>query len=449
MEHETSKTQQQKHHTMGRTRSRQSEIGEVVMTQPPNDKRPKHQVRKWYATACNWLKKQQLFMFIAIWAVFAMAIVFGLCRWFLGSWLWKLNPHITSVLDVVRISLTIVGGIGAVGYLVIKYQERQASQREEQRTKDQLDRRRFNEAISLFGSENAITRMAGVHALIEVGNRYSSLRQEIVNLLCGYLRSKRIDDNACESILLDLLHAVLSGASGVRWRDDLFLDLHGAECAERLYLSDCTLRGINLNNAIFNNDFVLNNVTMNKAFSCRHTQFMETLSLQGCTFQSGADFSYTHVVKATVIQHTTFNSPNMENEREMRTSDGSLFKTHKEYPVDAVGAEFLGWFLMKTVVFNTDCLLMYPANHSFYDGRQRRPSRFGTVPQSEPEKPFAWISNFSIQQVTFNETLLVDELDPIYLSDETSKVTISRKDVKDYLDNYIEKGLQESGSRTP
>ena len=119
----------------------------------------KHKSRrnKWEDASLG--EKLTLLGFIALWVFLAAVTFIGICYGFLGSMIWDLHPETKNILEVVRISLTIVGGIGAVGYLVIKYQERQAGLREERRTVNQLDRRRFGEAIALFGSENTITRM--------------------------------------------------------------------------------------------------------------------------------------------------------------------------------------------------------------------------------------------------------------------------------------------------
>ena len=387
----------------------------------------------------SWFDKRKLFIFIVLWAVLAMAAFLGICHWLLGSSVWNLPHHSTNILEVVRVSLTLVGGIGAVGYLVIKYQERQAGRREELRTEGQLDRHRFSKAIELFGSENAITRMAGVHALIKVGNADPSLQQEIINLLCGYLRSKRDQDNVCESHILKLLHGALSGYFGVEWRDDLFLDLHGAECVENFYLSGCTLRGMNLEGATFDGGFTLDNITISGTFQCSRAHFNKYLNLRGCTFEEGADFSGIHVSEATLIERTKFNSQDKEEEQNILTKTGSPFKTHKEQWVDLAGAEFLGWLDLKHVEFNTDCLLAAPANFDYFMGKPGTPATFGTSQKEGAESSVSLPTNFSAEEVTFNEILLVDGVNPMFLSYMGSSVTISRKDVEDYIDEYIKR----------
>ncbi|WP_123645322.1 hypothetical protein [Bifidobacterium mongoliense] len=399
----------------------------------------KHKSRrnKWEDASLG--EKLTLLGFIALWVFLAAVTFIGICYGFLGSMIWDLHPETKNILEVVRISLTIVGGIGAVGYLVIKYQERQAGLREERRTVNQLDRRRFGEAIALFGSENTITRMAGVHALIEVGNADPSLQQEIINLLCGYLRSKRDQDNVCESHILKLLHGALSGYFGVEWRDDLFLDLHGAECVENFYLSDCTILGMNLNGATFNSGFTLDNITISGTFQCSRAHFNKYLNLRGCTFEEGADFSGIHVSEATLIERTKFNSQDKEEEQNILTKTGSPFKTHKEQWVDLAGAEFLGWLDLKHVEFNTDCLLAAPANFDYFMGKPGTPATFGTSQKEGAESSVSLPINFSAEEVTFNEILLVDGVNPMFLSYMGSSVTISRKDVEDYIDEYIKR----------
>lgn len=399
----------------------------------------KHKSRrnKWEDASLG--EKLTLLGFIALW-VFSAAVTFiGICYGFLGSMIWDLHPETKNILELVGISLTIVGGIGAVGYLVIKHQERQAGLREERRTVNQLDRRRFGEAIALFGSENTITRMAGVHALIEVGNADPSLQQEIINLLCGYLRSKRTQDNVCESHIINLLHGTLSGHLDVRWRDDLFLDLHGAECIESFYLSDCTILGMNLNGATFNSGFTLDNITMSGTFQCSRAHFNKFIFLLGCTFEAGANFSGVHVSMNTVMEHTTFNSQDTENERALRTTTISRFKTSKEHPVDLAGAELLGLLCLDNVVFNTDCLLTIPTNILYADARPRTPATFGMTQKEGPEGSLPSSARFSVNDVIFNEILCVDGVNTNFLNIMRSHVTISREDVKDYINSYIER----------
>lgn len=144
--------------------------------------------------------KDSLFGAIAIWAVLGI-IAFVLAMWGLGRvpvWQLKLDPE-KQAESIVKIALTLVGGVGAVAYLVIKYQERQQAgrdeeraKREEDREKDRLVNTKMQDAVDQLGSDRASTRIAGVYALTDVADTCGGgYRQRVVDILCGYLRSDR------------------------------------------------------------------------------------------------------------------------------------------------------------------------------------------------------------------------------------------------------------------
>ena len=141
----------------------------------------------------EWMGGLPLFAAIAIWAVLGI-IAFLLAMWWLGRvpfWQLKLDPE-KQAENIVKIALTLVGGVGAVAYLVIKYQERQQAGRAEKREKDRTVDTKVQDAINQLGSDKASTRIAGVYALTDIADRYKdSYRQRVVDILCGYLRSDR------------------------------------------------------------------------------------------------------------------------------------------------------------------------------------------------------------------------------------------------------------------
>ena len=141
----------------------------------------------------EWMGGLPLFAAIAIWAVLGI-IAFLLAMCWLGRvpfWQLKLDPR-KQAENIVKIALTLVGGVGAVAYLVIKYQERQQAGRTEKREKDRTVDTKVQDAINQLGSDKASTRIAGVYALTDIADRYKdSYRQRVVDILCGYLRSDR------------------------------------------------------------------------------------------------------------------------------------------------------------------------------------------------------------------------------------------------------------------
>jgi len=229
-------------------------------------------------------------------------------------WQLKLDSE-TQAESIVKIALTLVGGVGAVAYLVIKYQERQQAgrdeeraKREEDREKDRLVNTKMQDAVDQLGSDRASTRIAGVYALTDVADTCGGgYRQRVVNILCGYLRSDRETyllgadgkpatdqprpgdaDKAVESTIFSVMRDHLrkerrndkTGEPIVRqavdddqlWCDCAF-DLHGATFHEAVDLTYST-------------------------FECvpcfRGTKFERRANFRGATFAGDADFHETY-----------------------------------------------------------------------------------------------------------------------------------------------------------
>ena len=269
-------------------------------------------LRLLWRPAKEWMGKLPLFVAIAIWAVLGI-IAFLLAMWWLGRvpfWQLKLDPW-KHAENIVKIALTLVGGVGAVAYLVIKYQERQQAGRAEKREKDRLVDTKVQDAINQLGSDKASTRIAGVYALTDIADRYKGgYRQRVVDILCGYLRSDRssyapdrsrqpvwdasghlvesaASDEAVESTILSVMRDRLrkerkddkTGETIVQTVDDDQLwcactfDLHGATFHEAVDLTDST-------------------------FECvpnfRGTKFERDADFHGAHFTGGADFREAH-----------------------------------------------------------------------------------------------------------------------------------------------------------
>ena len=101
---------------------------------------------------------------------------------------WVVGPDVNP-LDRVKVTLTTIGGVGAVGYLVIKYRERASQERNEASEK-------LIQAVEQLGSQSPQVRIAGVYALADVADKYQDhYRQRVVDILCGYLRTDRLPEN--------------------------------------------------------------------------------------------------------------------------------------------------------------------------------------------------------------------------------------------------------------
>ena len=138
---------------------------------------------------------RSLFCTIIYWIIVAIA-AFTFLGWTWGHgtgwsrlWTnWVAGPDVNP-LDRVKVTLTTIGGVGAVGYLVIKYRERSSQERNEASEK-------LIQAVEQLGSQSPQVRIAGVYALADVADKYQDhYRQRVVDILCGYLRTDRLPEN--------------------------------------------------------------------------------------------------------------------------------------------------------------------------------------------------------------------------------------------------------------
>lgn len=236
--------------------------------------------------------------------------------------------------NIVKIALTLVGGVGAVAYLVIKYQERQQAGRAEKREKDRTIDTKVQDAINQLGSDKASTRIAGVYALTDIADRYKdSYRQRVVDILCGYLRSDRssyapdrsrqpvwdasghfvesvASDEAVESTILSVMHDRLrkerkdeTGETIVRQTvddDQLWcactFDLHEATFHEAVDLTDSTFECVPC----------FRGTKFERRANFGGAHFAGYADFRGAHFAGYADFGGAHFAGGAVFVDATF-----------------------------------------------------------------------------------------------------------------------------------------------
>ena len=261
-----------------------------------------------------------LFGVILVWVVLAL-VVFTVLGWLWGEgplWSWqrwltnwrgagaKANP-----LDVVKVSLTTIGGIGGTGYLVIKYRERASAERADAE-------QRLLSGVQQLGSGSPQVRIAGVYSLADVADTYrGEYRQRVVSILCGYLRTQRGEwrtivneqegpeqsskekvyvshDGAVESTVLEVLvrhlrkrcektkhrEAVTQLVEDDQLWCDCTIDLHDAVLTE---IAD--FRG-----AAFNHDADFRGAAFNHDANFWGAAFNHDANFQGATFNHDANF---------------------------------------------------------------------------------------------------------------------------------------------------------------
>ncbi len=300
-----------------------------------------------------------LFGVILVWVVLAL-VMFTVLGWLWGEgplWSWqrwltnwrgagaKANP-----LDVVKVSLTTIGGIGGTGYLVIKYRERTSAERADAE-------QRLLSGVQQLGSGSPQVRIAGVYSLADVADTYrGEYRQRVVSILCGYLRTQRGEwrtivneqegpeqsskekvyvshDGAVESTVLEVLvrhlrkrckktkhrEAVTQLVEDDQLWCDCTIDLHDAVLTEianfggATFTNDANFRDAtftndaNFRDATFNRDAIFRGATFNRDANFRDATFTNDANFGGATFNHVANFRDATFTNDANFRGATFN----------------------------------------------------------------------------------------------------------------------------------------------
>ena len=254
----------------------------------------------------NKSNSKPLFWVIALWVLISIVAYTALSAlWGEGGGAkrlltgWTMDAKASS-LERIKTTLTAIGGIGAVAYLVIKFRERSASEN------GAADEKLLN-AVRQLGSTSPQVRIAGVYALADVADTYKgSYNQRVVDILCGYLRTNRLlkkpdgttlyandadgnpdpshplsADGATESTILSTLtdHLRSSNSKNLSYNTTLkgpwsecTIDIHSATIVEKLDLSGCHIKSFFANHTVFIGSTIFDN--------CRfleHAQFTDAI----------------------------------------------------------------------------------------------------------------------------------------------------------------------------
>mgnify|MGYP000881776847 FL=1 len=291
------------------------------------------------------LNQLSLFKTILLWvALSIVAYTLLSALWGYGSgWNrlfsgWRINAP-DEPLNRIKVTLTALGGIGAVGYLVIKYRERSALERGE--ADEKLVR-----AVQQLGDSSAQVRIAGVYALADVADTYGGpYPQRVVDVLCGYLRTHRTNnshnrtkqptkadakklgmryfvnvDNAVESTILSTLANHLKSTTNEvdstknhpgAW-SHCIIDLSGAKLTEFVDFSGVTIKKINCQEVrfertpSFHGTTFMGEATFREAIFPQNTSFRNTIFRQYATFRGATFQKYTNFSDATFIKDASF-----------------------------------------------------------------------------------------------------------------------------------------------
>ena len=306
-----------------------------------------------------------LFGVILVWVVLAL-VVFTVLGWLWGEGpLWSWQRWLTNwrgagagagSLDLVKVSLTTIGGIGGTGYLVIKYRERASAERAERDAEQNRAEQRLLSGVQQLGSGSPQVRIAGVYSLADVADTHrGEYRQRVVSILCGYLRTQRGEwrtivseqdgpeqsseekvyvshDGAVESTVLEVLvrhlrkrcektkhrEAVTQLVEDDQLWCDCTIDLHDAVLTEiadfrgATFTNDADFRGATFTNnahfqgATFNRVANFQGATFNRVAGFWGATFNRA-NFQGATFTNAANFQGATFTNAADFWDATFN----------------------------------------------------------------------------------------------------------------------------------------------
>ena len=283
-------------------------------------------LRLFWRPTKEWMGGLPLFVAIAIWAVLGIG-AFLLAMWWLGRvpfWQLKLDPK-ENAESIVKIALTLVGGVGAVAYLVIKYRERQQAGRDEERERDRFINAKMQQAVDQLGSDKASTRIAGVHALTDIADntRIGDYRQHVVDILCGYLRSDRTEyalDEFGNTVKDDFGHLVKSGDSDKVVESTIIAVMRDHLRKERKDANKWPVRQVVRNELLWCSCvFDLHGATFHEDVDLTGAAFDRASDFHGIKFEGDADFhsaaftGYADFNSATFKNKVDFNSATFKN----------------------------------------------------------------------------------------------------------------------------------------
>ncbi|MEV0676850.1 pentapeptide repeat-containing protein [Actinosynnema sp. NPDC050436] len=209
-----------------------------------------------------------------------------------------------ELLDLLKIGLAVVGGLGAVVALAVAYRKQQVSEaahvmatRQDEREATKYLNERYGKAAEQLGHDSFAVRLAGVHAMVGLANDWPEQRQTCVDVLCGYLRTPYPRDDRTER---EVRQAIITTLLDQDWRSrELKLDFQGAEF-ENLNLAHRVFTGrFTFDNATFHGDLTdfryarfRGEVTFRDArFTSRLTSFSEITATKAKLDLRGAEFS--------------------------------------------------------------------------------------------------------------------------------------------------------------
>ncbi|MGW0891787.1 pentapeptide repeat-containing protein [Saccharopolyspora sp. NPDC002578] len=214
--------------------------------------------------------------------------------WFIGLPRLVTNEQLSpkDSFDLIKVALTVVGGIGGVVALVVAYRKQKLGESAERRLESaeyredvRLFSEEFSRATEQIGSDKAPVRIAGMYVLERLADSNIDQQQTIANVLCAYLRmpstaSENNDDKSELEVRLTVQRILekhlqpgedLLNTPDTFW-PDIELDLTGASLYD-FSLTKCLIKECSFVNATFTGRSLFSKTTVEKFASFREARF--------------------------------------------------------------------------------------------------------------------------------------------------------------------------------
>lgn len=97
-------------------------------------------------------------------------------------------PSADTRLNIIKIALSVVAGVGGVVALVVAYRKQRIGEVAEARERGKVLNERFASACAQIGHEKPTVRLAGIYAMASLADEWLEQRQVCIDVLCAYLR---------------------------------------------------------------------------------------------------------------------------------------------------------------------------------------------------------------------------------------------------------------------
>jgi uncharacterized protein YjbI with pentapeptide repeats len=229
----------------------------------------------------------------------------------------------SDLLDILKVGLAVVGGLGAVVALAVGYRKQQVSEaahvlatNQEQRERTKFFNERYAKAAEQLGHESFAVRLAGAYGMMSLADDWSAQRQNCIDVLCGYLRTPYKDDVSTERELRQVIISTLLNRTwrstwqktvGIDFRKIEFedLDLSGRSFNAKFNFEHAVFRGeyTNFSNSTFTGEVRFHFAT----FMAKYTNFSQMeardarIEFHGATFTSRSiDFSMSRLNNSVI-----------------------------------------------------------------------------------------------------------------------------------------------------